>query len=58
MVRLPALRAANVVALAVLAGESARLVVRVARGRRERTLVLSPVADYARPGWQMPARRH
>jgi hypothetical protein len=55
--RIASLRAADVLALAVLAGEAARLSVRLARGRRRRELTLSPVADYARPGWRMPARR-
>ena len=54
--KISTLRAANVVALALLAGEAARLSVRLVRGRRRRPLALSPVADYARPGWRMPAR--
>lgn len=44
---------ANLVALAVLGTLEARTVLR----RRRAALTLSPVADYARPGWRMPGAR-
>lgn len=51
--RLRIVPAANVLALAVLGAIEARAVVR----RRRTALALSPVADYARPGWRMPGAR-
>jgi len=49
--RLKLVSVPNLVAVTVLGAEGALLLL---RRRRVPRLALSPVADYARPGWRMP----
>jgi len=49
--RLKLISVPNLLAAAVLGAEGARLLL---RRRRAPRILLSPVADYARPGWRMP----